>query len=1232
MSVVYKFRWPLGIVALWIGSLVLCVQLVDAAPLSQDADAMLRVINMSEETICSVLISPFTSDDEVGNNWLSEEETILPGESHDFNLTAGDYNIHLNDCEGNTLFIRSKLAVSNLYELRFDDADLCGILNQQGGTFLFQAQYQDALRKFQDALTCYREADDRSGEATSLNNLGILYFSLGKHPDAFDHAQQALTIRREIGDRAAEGAVLGNIAVFHYDLGENAEALECYKQALTIWREIGDRPKEAKSLHEIGYIYIRLGQYPQALDYVQQALAIWRGMGDRAGEANELNSIGRIRDAQGQYAEALDYVQQALTIRREIDDREGIGESLNDIGYIYTHIGQYVEALDYFQEALTIWQELGNRSGKAASLNYIGFSYGQLGRYAEALDYTQKALDIRREIGVPRDVGDSLNNVAGIYYYLGQYEQALDYLQHALDLMQESGDRAGETFSLNGIGFIYLQLGQYSKALDYFQKTLIVAREIGDRPREGDSLNNIGVIYDEALGQSLKALVYYQQALVIYKEIGNRSGERISLDNIATAYVDLGQYAEALDYYEQVLEIGREIGARAGESITLNNIGRVYAKRGQYVEALNHYEQALRIQRETGDQTGQGTILNNIGDTYTLMGQPTQALDAYQQAITAIEKLRGEMSTEELKSDLAAENARPYNGMIQTLLQLQRPEDAFHYVQRAKARTFLDQIGNVRVNPRSTDTPELLEREQALLSEIRTLEAVLSGQQDFNTLDANTRGGAPHTLTPEQQIEVQDKLHHAYRDYEHLLTQIKLNNPAYAALRTVDVSTLITVQQRLPADVTLVEYHILSSTQTLAFVVAQDSFHTVPISISVQSLRENIADLRNFTSLGAVPQSAQLLYDALFAPVREHIHTHSLLIAPHLHLHYLPFSALHDGERYLVEDYIIGYIPSASVLPYINLSGSPPRDGSVLILGNPDNETVTPLPGAENEARALAKLFDVSPYLEGEATEARLWEQAGEASYIHIAAHGSFNPIAPQFSRLYLAPDEAPESASAEHHDGLLEVREVWNLPLDNANLVTLSACQTQLGDLSAGDELVGLSRAFLYAGTPTLVASLWSVNDVSTAFLMEHFYGYLKDGMGKAAALQQAQLDTMEKYPSPYYWAAFTLIGDMGGETTPLFQSRLRLSTGNVLLFALMGLGLIGSASYLWWVKRQRVLAQRALLTQLEALLTTRQRLKAEPETPERARALKYIAHKLREIGQQYPQDSRSKRHYDQK
>jgi CHAT domain-containing protein/Tfp pilus assembly protein PilF len=668
-------------------------------------------------------------------------------------------------------------------------------------------------------------------------------------------------------------------------------------------------------------------------------------------------------------------------------------------------------------------------------------------------------------------------------------------------------------------------------------------------------LGNLGVAY-ESLGQYERSINYYEQALSIAQEIGDRNMEGSTLGNLGITYDSLGQYATAIDYYEQVLAIAQKIGDRQGEGNHLGNLGLVYSSLGQYATAIEHHEQALSIAREIGDRRGEGNHLGNLGIAYESLGQYTEALDYYEQSIAVRETLREEIKVEEWKSSFAAENIGPYRDVIKVLLKLDRSAEAFHYAQRAKARSFLDQMGNARIDPRATYDPELIEQEQALLNKIRGLESVLSGQRRFETLGDATRGSGPNTLTDEQREEVQNHLDEAYREYEHLLNRIKLSNPEYADLRTVDASKLITVQQTLPAATTLVEYYVVSDTQTLAFVVTPDAFHTVPLSVSVESLNQKINWFREFTSEEEARATAQTLYDWLFAPVREHIETQAVLIAPHQQLHYLPFDALHNGEHYLVEEYTIGYIPSASVLRYVN-AGEQGSGGAeeVLVLGNPTSDAVSPLPAAEREAQAVADLFGASAYLGKAATESRLWEQAADADYVHLAAHGEFKETAPQFSRVYLAPSEAEDDTvtgtlssqtdggPSTHTDGLLETREVWNLRLENADLVTLSACQTQLGDLSAGDELVGLSRAFIYAGTPTLVASLWSVEDRSTAYLMERFYGYLQDGMGKAEALRQAKLDTMETYSSPYHWAAFTLIGDMGEVEAKKPESQTQLT-----------------------------------------------------------------------------------------
>jgi CHAT domain-containing protein len=292
----------------------------------------------------------------------------------------------------------------------------------------------------------------------------------------------------------------------------------------------------------------------------------------------------------------------------------------------------------------------------------------------------------------------------------------------------------------------------------------------------------------------------------------------------------------------------------------------------------------------------------------------------------------------------------------------------------------------------------------------------------------------------------------------------------------------------------------------------------------------------------------------LIEPLKDKLQTPHLTMIPHQQLHYLPFAALTDGERYLIDDYTLTVLPSASVLPFIQENArqtaytGPPVP---LILGNPttaDYDTVASLaveesqyrdqlgalPYAEKEAKAIAQLFGVQPLIGEAATESAVWEQVSQANLLHLAAHGHFNPAAPLTSLIALAPDnpENPKSKiqNPKSVDGWLTVAEVYGLPLANTNLVVLSACETHLGDLSEGDELVGLTRALIFAGTPSVIASLWAVEDEATARLMERFYTHLKDGLGKAEALRQAQLEIREEYSNPYYWSGFVLSGDPGG------------------------------------------------------------------------------------------------------
>ena len=380
----------------------------------------------------------------------------------------------------------------------------------------------------------------------------------------------------------------------------------------------------------------------------------------------------------------------------------------------------------------------------------------------------------------------------------------------------------------------------------------------------------------------------------------------------------------------------------------------------------------------------------------------------------------------------------------------------------------------------------------------------------------------------------------------------------------------------LDENTTLLSYYF-SDEDVLAFIVTKGTLEVVRLPVEPETIMDSV---ESFRTLGLanlenpLPRSLKDLYGWLVEPVKNDLNTPLVGVVPHQALHYLPFAALGDGERILGEDHVLFQLPSVSTFPYLETKTTE-GIAKILVLGDPlsGNPDLPPLHYAAQEARSVAELFDGESFIGKDASEDLLNNRIGEASIVHLAVHGSFNPVAPLFSRLWLSP--------GENEDGQLNVYEVYGLDLENADLVVLSACDTQMGELSAGDEVVGLNRAFLY-GSPTVIASLWSVEDEATGALMESLYRHLLEGMGKAQALQAAQ-DEIRNDPDhpqwvhPYYWAAFVLNGEPGevvlGAEEGSISENLVEETKNTSLYIVLGVfcGLGGIIGATYYIRRKR-------------------------------------------------------------
>jgi CHAT domain-containing protein len=543
--------------------------------------------------------------------------------------------------------------------------------------------------------------------------------------------------------------------------------------------------------------------------------------------------------------------------------------------------------------------------------------------------------------------------------------------------------------------------------------------------------------------------------------------------------------------------------------------GRFLIERGDYAAARTVLKEALSLNPNRDHQAG---LLALIGSTYWKEGHLHEATDFFEQAAKALDSVAVNVKVEELLAGYLGSSRRAYYDiLINMLVQQGRTKEAFEQAERARARAFLQAVGNHRINAERGGDAALVREAEALRTQIARWEK-----------EAN--------LAPRADVvRINSDLQFARERYSSVMARIKVSNPEYSALTTVEPLPLDDVRAELPAGTTLLSYFVTVNGVN-AWVVDETTLHHAVLPIDDAGLRRIVCwasqfapgqDLRGAarTTSKCNAATAEEAYVQLIAPLREHIHGSRLIVVPHSVLHYVPFAALRDGGsgRYLIDDFTLTYVPSASALRFLRAKETP-VNGGALVLGNP-NSAAGQLPFAEQEAQAVAQHLHATAVLGSQARESLLYGLGGKVDLIHIAAHAIYDPLNPLFSRIALAPGDG--------QDGNVEVHEILStLDLSGVNLVVLSACRTAVGERSGGDEIVGLTRALLYAGTPGVISTLWNIDDASSARLMDEFYRRFAAGELAADALRNAQLAVAhsESYGDPKHWAAFTLTGNPQG------------------------------------------------------------------------------------------------------
>jgi CHAT domain-containing protein/tetratricopeptide (TPR) repeat protein len=953
------------------------------------------------------------------------------------------------------------------------------------------------------------------------------------------------------------------------------DAINKFQQALALWQGAKDQANEAWALFILAYSLNVNGDYQKAFDTAQQGLPIARSAGVRATEAYLLDEIGRSYNNRGDRSKALEFFKQALPLRTEADP-EGLANTVSNLGEAYAWIGDNAKALTYMEQAATLMRHVGNARKESSLLGNICVIQRDLGQYKKALEACEQALKTKREIGDRNGEAAALNNIANIVAGLGDYQKALDFYNQALPVHKLTGDRQGEGVVLNNIAWAYAQFGEYEKAIEIYNQALNVMREIGYTYGVAMILSNIGVNY-AYLKDYRKALEMHLEALSLRPEKNDREGRGATFSNIAFCYSKLGDKQKALEHYTQALALHRSTGNQLQLAKTLKNFGVFQRDEGQTGKALDYLNEALTITRTIGDQSWEATTLSELAQLEFDRGNLVDARKLIEQAIVAIESVRTNLKSHQLRTSFLASVRKYYEFDLQVLMQMhqQRPSEGFaeaalQISEKGRARSLLELLREARAEIKQGVDPSLIERESYLRRKIAE-----KAEQQTRLLSKK--------YTEEQASALSQEIESLTTEYDQVQTRIRQASPRYAALvEPSPIGVEAIKKQLLDADTVLLEY-ALGEQKSFVWAVTPDSVKSFELPGRAQIEQEAKRFYQLLTQRGVNVSNetlaqrkerlnhAELEYPAvaanlsrmLLAPLAAELKQKRLVIVAEGVLQYVPFSALPSpgAERPLIVDHEIVTLPSASVLAELReeFANRKPASKAVAVLADPVFSAT--------DARLTGKAADVSPVsfdaersmaesgmgglvrlrfsrqeadeiarLAGDkrnlkaldfsanravATDARL----SDYRIVHFATHGLINNQHPDLSGIVLSlVDE-----QGRPQNGFLRLYDIYNLKL-NADLVVLSACQTALGKEIKGEGLVGLTRGFMYAGAPRVVASFWRIDDRATADIMRRFYeAMLKDGLPPAAALRAAQVSMLndKRWQSPHFWAAFTLQGE---------------------------------------------------------------------------------------------------------
>jgi CHAT domain-containing protein len=887
--------------------------------------------------------------------------------------------------------------------------------------------------------------------------------------------------------------------------------------AIMIARKLRDKTAIAQSFRAMGNALYFAGENKSAIRYHTKAYKRFHGLGNSSELARTLNASIQPLILSGKYKRAFAAAEEARSIfLKEGNEWRAARVDLNT-GNIFQRQGRYAEALERYQRACDFFSSEPERDpdAMAVALHNVATCLVLLGEFSRAQETFRAARTFAVAHKMRVLVGQADYNLASLYYLQGEHTHAIEMLRSTGENCRRNNDQYHAALCQLDLSEIHLELNQAEQAEEMARQAAADFEKLGMAYEAGKSLANVALATWQQ-GRAEPALELFARARKLFAREDNRVWSSRMDFYRAIILVERKQYSEARRLCLAALNIFHK--SRIPYSLIKCHLllAHLCLQQSKAAEARRHCNAALKQLQVAELPVLRCQAHHLMGRIEVAMGRAEDASRSYEAARLILEQLRTGLGREEQRISFMKNRLAIYEELVDLCLKVlpsPRLEDAFEHIEQSKSRSLRDLMSNSQSEFQMTQQAgsDSIQKIQTLRNEMQSL----SRQYEAEQLGEGKR-------SPERAARIQAEIRKRESELLRAVREVPTPIAESAGLVSPGAATLEEIRAALSPDSTLLEYFQIRE-QIIGVVLRRDSLNIVPITpvagvadlamklqFQLSKFRLNAEYVEAFAQflMRSTLQHLKDLDAALVEPVRKLLKGDHLVIVPHGPLHSIPFQALFDGERYLIDSYRISYAPSATIFALCN-SRLAKHAGRALVFGIPDAQA----PFIADEVHKVAATIPQSDLFVGESATAEiLQKKGGESRLIHLATHGYFRQDNPMFSGIRLG-------------DGILSLYDLYQMKLP-AELITLSGCATGLNVVSDGDELLGLLRGLIHAGAQAALLTLWDVQDRSSADFMASFYTHLNRSTDKAIALRQATLELRQNYPHPYYWAPFFLVG----------------------------------------------------------------------------------------------------------